>query len=135
MNNMSELSNPDLQTIEEIHTHWISEELAGNSVEIVELCTNDVVWVPPNAPALVGKEAIKQYLNDNSGELKDIQIRDVVIRGNESVAYLTSNYWSRYVAEGTSGMQEATGSHLWVLSKTAGVWQVAVVAWSLYTNE
>jgi uncharacterized protein (TIGR02246 family) len=129
--NMSELSDQDVEAIEAIHDQWIREELAGNSSQIVELCTNDVMWIPPDAPPLVGKEAIAQHLNDNSVNLKDVQIRDVVIRGSDSVAYLTSNYCSRFVAEGTFEMQEASGTHLWVLRNTgAGVWRVAVVAWS-----
>lgn len=128
---MSELSDQDVKAIDEIHDQWISEELAGHSSQLIGLCTNDVRWIPPDAPSLVGKEAIAQHLNDNSVDLKDVQIRDVVIRGSDSVAYLTSSYYSQFVIEGASERQEASGTHLWVLRKTAdGVWKVAVVAWS-----
>jgi ketosteroid isomerase-like protein len=131
--NMSEISDQDVEAIKDIHNQWIREELAGNSCQIFELCTNDVTWIPPDAPSLVGKEAILQYLNGNSVDLKDVQTNDIVIRGSDSVAYLTSSYYSRFLAEGAFEMQEATGAHLWVLRKTAdGVWQVAVVAWSLW---
>ena len=128
---MSELSDQDLEAIEEIHNHWIREELVGNNSAIIELCTDDVRWLPPNAPPLVGKTAVAKYLNDNSVDLKDVQVGDVVISGGSSVVYLTSNYCSRFMIDGNSKMQEAVGAHLWILRKTMdGRWRVAIVAWS-----
>ncbi|MCM3901841.1 MAG: DUF4440 domain-containing protein [Pyrinomonadaceae bacterium] len=132
-NNMSELSDQDLEAIEEIHNYWIREELAGNGSRVIELCTDDVRWMPPNAPPLVGKPAIAQYLSDSTVGLKDVQAGDVVICGSGSVAYLTSSYHSRFVVEGGWELQEAAGTHLWILRKTGGgAWRVAVVAWSLW---
>lgn len=131
--NMSELSDQDVGAIEEIHNYWIREELAGNSARVIELCTDDVRWIPPNAPPLVGKEAIARYLSDSTVLLKDVQVGDVVIRGSRSVVYLTSKYHSRFVVEGGAEMQEAVGAHLWILRKTVSrAWRVAIVAWSLW---
>jgi uncharacterized protein (TIGR02246 family) len=128
---MSELSDQDVEAIEEIHDYWIKEELAGNSSRVVDLCTDDVTWIPPNAPPLVGKEAIAQYLSDSTVGLKDVQSRDVVICGSGSVAYLTSAYHTWFVVEAGSEIQEATGTHLWILRKNGdGAWRVAVMAWS-----
>lgn len=129
---MSELSGQDVDAIEEVHNRWIREELAGNSSQVIELCTDDVKWIPPNAPPLVGKQAIAQYLNDSFVELKDVHVKEVMIRGSGSVAYLTSGYHSRFVGEGQTEMQGA-GTHLWVLRKTGGgACRVAIVAWSLW---
>jgi uncharacterized protein (TIGR02246 family) len=130
---MSELPSQDVDAIEEVHNRWVREELAGDSSHVIELCTDDVRWIPPNTPPLVGKEAIAQYLSDSTVGLKDVQAGDVVICGSGSVAYLTSSYHSRFVVEGSSEMQEATGTHLWILRKTGGgAWRVAIVAWSLW---
>ena len=135
MNSMSELSGQDVNAIDEVHRRWIREELAGNSSQVIEFCTDDVRWIPPNAPPLVGKEAIAKYLDDNSVELKDVQVKDVLIRGSDSVAYLTSGYQSRFVVEGQTDVQECTGTHLWILRKTGdGVWRVAIVAWSSWAG-
>lgn len=134
--NMSELSDQDMEAIEEIHNRWIREELAGNNSEIIELCADDVKWMPPDAPPFAGKKTIAQYLSDNVVHLKNIQISDVVIYGSDSVAYLTSNYHTRFVIKEDSLTQEATGSHLWVLKKTtAGVWQVAIVTWTCWAGD
>ena len=130
---MSELSEQDVDAIEETHDCWIREELAGNSLRVIELCTDDVTWIPPNAPPLVGEKAIALYLDQNSAELKNISVKDTMIRGNGSVAYLTSEFRSRFVVEGQTEIQEVTGTHLWVLRKTGGgKWRVAIVAWSLW---
>ncbi len=128
---MSELPSQDVDAIEEVHNRWVREELAGDSSHVIELCTDDVRWIPPNAPPLVGKGAIAQYLSDSTVGLKDVQAGDVLICGSGSVAYLTSRYRSRFVVEGGSQMLEATGTHLWILRKTGcGMWRVAIVAWS-----
>ena len=132
---MSELSDQDVEAIEEIHNYWIREELAGNSSRIIELCTDDVRWLPPNAPPLVGKAAVAKYLNDNTVDLKDVQVGDVVISGSPTIVYLTSNYYSRFMIDGNSEMQEAVGAHLWILRKTVDErWQVAIVAWSSWES-
>ena len=128
---MSELTSHDVDAIEEVHNRWLKEELAGDSSDMIELCTDDVRWIPPNAPPIVGKEAIAQYLSDSTVGLKDVQAGDVVICGSGSVAYLTSSYHSRFEVEEGSEILEATGTHLWILRKTGcGMWRVAIVAWS-----
>ena len=128
---MSELSGQDVDSIREIHNRWIRAELAGDSSCIVELCADDVRWMPPNAPPLVGKHAIANYLNDDTVGLKQIQVKDVVIHGSGSLAYLSGNYHSQFVVSGGFVMQEARGTHLWIVRKTeCGEWRVAVLAWS-----
>lgn len=130
---MSELSNQDLAAIEEIHERWLSAELRGDYSQVIELCTDDVSWIPPDSPPLNGKNAIARYLTENAVDLKDIQAKDVVIRGNGSLAYLTSYYQTRFMFAGGSEMQEATGSHLWILKRTESrSWRVAIVSWSYW---
>jgi uncharacterized protein (TIGR02246 family) len=128
---MADLTERDKELIAEIHKRWIAAELSGHISEVIELSTDDVTWLPPQSSPLVGKEAIAQYLQQNEVDLKDIQISNLVINGNDTVAYLISNYSSRYVLAGTSETQEARGTHLWILRKARdGGWRVAVVTWS-----
>ena len=130
---MSELSDQDVNEIEEIHNRWIAEELAGNSSHVIDFCTDDVKWIPPNAPPLVGKETIAEYLKNNAVDLRHVQVKDVMIRGSGPVAYLTSDYYSRFTVEKATEIQEVTGTHLWVLRKIEnGRWQVDLVTWSVW---
>jgi uncharacterized protein (TIGR02246 family) len=138
---MSELTGEDLAAIQEIHDRWLSAELRGDHSQVIELCTDDVCWIPPNAPPLNGKHAIAQYLDENTVDLKDIQVRDVLIRGNDSIAYLTGYYhtWFKLPDEAQiqdAKIHESTGAHLWILRKTGnGSWRVAIVSWSYWTSQ
>ena len=130
---MSDLSEQDRKAIEAVHSRWIQEELAGKATRTIALCTTDVKWIPPNGPPLETKDAISKYLNASSVDVKDIQIKDLEIRGSDTVAYLSANYHSRFLIEGEVKPQESTGTHLWILRKTSdGIWLVAVVAWSAW---
>lgn len=130
MNSMGQLSERDITAILELHDRWLKEELAGNEYQIIRFCTDDIRWIPPNTRPLEGKATIAKYLAGNHVELKDIQIADTRVYGSDSLAYLTSNFSTRYVTQQTAGIHESTGTHLWILRNEAGVWQVTVVAWS-----
>jgi uncharacterized protein (TIGR02246 family) len=128
---LAKLADQDVEAIKSIHDRWIAKELAGKSSQIVDLCTNDIQWIPPDARPVVGREAVANYLDAIKAEIKEVEITDLWIRGSDSVAYLTSNYRSRFLTEGISEMHEVTGTHLWLLRKEQrGDWRVAVVTWS-----
>ena len=128
---MTQLSEEDLNSIRKLHDIWIAKELEGNAYEIVDLCTEDVQWLPPDAPPVLGKEEIEKYLATQDAKLLAIDAIDVSVQGSGSVAYLISNYTTRYLIEGHSEVpHEAKGTHMWVLRKERDQWGVAVVTWS-----
>lgn len=142
---MADLSEQDLAAIQDVHDRWINAELHGNHDQVIELCTDDVNWIPPNAPPLNGKHAISAYLDNNRVILQDIQLQNIEIHGNDSVAYLMSSYHTSFsvpddahelpsgsdVKQPSSPLQQVNGTHLWILRKTKdGLWRVAVVTWS-----
>ena len=120
-----------LQTIKDLHNRWIGEELAGNRSKLVDFCTDDIQLIPPDAPPVVGKEAVGKYLVASTVQPKAINISNLSIGGNGSFAYLTSSYRTQFLTEGHAGMHEATGNHLWILHKAdSGDWRIAVLTWS-----
>jgi ketosteroid isomerase-like protein len=125
---MTALSDQDLNHIKDLHRRWIAKELQGNESEVVELCTADVKWLVPDAPPIEGKAEIAKYLASHHVKLETIEVSDPSIEGNETIAYLTSNYRACYVSE--SRLAEAKGTHLWVLRKEDNEWRVAVVTWN-----
>ena len=124
------LSAEDLAAIEKIHSRWIQEELAGNFAEMVELCEDGIILLPPNSWKVVGKEALRQFLESEDVQVQQVRITDVAIQGSGSVAYLTSNYSSDYELPGASVVRQAEGGRLWILCRSAGSWKIAVVSWS-----
>ncbi len=131
---MSELSNRDLQEIRDLHDRWIARELEGDALGVLQLCTDDVQWLVPNSGLLVGKEAARELLAEPDVQIREIQTADIRIRGSGSFAYKTSAYSTRYVAAVSSEVTVTRGTHLWILRKTDGEWQVALVTWQPATT-
>ena len=130
---MSELSAVDLQAIEQLHTRWIDYERAGDNLSLLRLCTDDVMWLPPNSPALIGQQAIIQWLRSSEAKIVNLEITDLRIRGSGSLAYKTSNYSTAYVGTDSPETKSVKGSHVWILHKlTEGGWKVALVTWSTF---
>ncbi len=126
---MSELSNRDLRDIRDLHDLWIAKELEGDALGVLQLCTDDVQWLAPRLEILVGKEAARELLAEPSVEIREIQTADLQIRGSGSFAYKISTYSTRYAAAGSSDVRVTRGTHLWILRKADGQWQVALVTW------
>jgi uncharacterized protein (TIGR02246 family) len=74
---VSELSSHDLQAIADLHKRWIDAELAGDSLAVLRLCTDDVVWIPPDSPVLEGREAIIRWLKRAEVQIISIEISDL----------------------------------------------------------
>lgn len=127
---MPQLSDDDLKAIVELHDRWLEEELAGNDAYIISFCMDSVRWMPPGIPPLEGKHAIAQYLDNNRVDLQEVTFTRTTVHGNDSVAYLMSDFSSRYFTQHSSEIHESNGTHLWILRKEAELWRVAVVAWS-----
>jgi ketosteroid isomerase-like protein len=128
---MTELLDQDVDKIKEVHNRWMELELSGENSKLVDLCTEDIQWLVPNASPIAGKEAIANYLDTNRVDVKEIDLTNLSIHGSGSLAYLTSDYRTRFLTPGHSEMHEARGTHLWVLRKSdRHVWRVAAVAWS-----
>ena len=125
------LSVDDLQAIEAVHRRWIAAENSGNPKAVLELCTDDVEWIPPTEPALKGKQAIDAWLDRPSVSIRDLRISNLRIDGSGSVAYKLAEFETTYVPTGAADAVTVRGTHLWVLHRIAGgSWRVAVATWN-----
>lgn len=128
---MTELSEKDLNSITHLHDIWIAKELEGRAYEVIDLCSDDVRWLPPDASPILGKEEIEKYLATQDAKLLGIDAIDVSVQGSGSLAYLISNYTTSYLIEAHSEIpHQAKGTHLWILRKERDDWRVVVVTWS-----
>lgn len=125
------LADVDVRAIQRLQKRWLDEELAGHSASILDLCTEDVVWMPPAGLALRGKAVVQAWLNASSVQIEDICLSNVRIDGQGLVAYKVADYQTRWIPAGSSHPVTSDGSHLWVLRRrTDSTWSVALVAWS-----
>jgi len=129
---VSEASNRVQQAIMAVQQHWLGYELASDTVGVLGLCVDDVVWLPPNKPALRGKSAVAEWLAGlPENRIRKIEITNVHIDGISGLVYKVADFTTWLDTPGQANNKPVTGSHLWVLREVLPErWRVAVVAWS-----
>lgn len=128
---MPELLVQDFKAIESLQRLWMDEELKGDKEALLELCTDDIRWIPPDAPLVSGKNALRDWLNSRDVQSASIQITDTDTGGSGSVAYLTSQYSKVLVPKGGYLAHTVKGTHFWVLRKTPDKgWRISLAGWN-----
>ena len=105
------LADADLKAIEDLQRQWLAFEAAGATAELVDLCTEDVIWMPPTEPAFRGRSAIQAWLDRPSARIEDVQLSNVRIDGDGAVAYKSADYQTRYVPAGSEPAVASSVSH------------------------
>ena len=121
------------QMILAVQQQWLEYELGGNLTGIVSLCADDVVWLPPNQPALRGRDAVAAWLAAApEHRIRRIEISNVQIHSGGGLAYKLADFATWLGEAGRDTDEPVTGTHLWVLQEALPEhWQIAVVAWSI----
>lgn len=126
------LADEDVRAIRAVHERWLSDEKAGNARAVLDLCADDVVWMPPNGRPLKGRQTILKWLSGPPVEIHDLRIANIVVEGEGRVAWKTCDFVTTYQPAGDRLPSIDRGSHLWVLRKgDDGAWRVAVATWTL----
>jgi len=90
---VSEVSDGVQQAIMAVQQHWLEDELAGDTVGVLALCVDGVVWLPPNEPAIRGKGAVAEWLAALPGNrIRRIEITNVQIDGSRGLAYKVADF-------------------------------------------
>ena len=118
--------------IDQLERRWLTCELEGRPADVLELCSDDVVWLPPGCPPIRGKDAVRAWLATSRDHILDITLTRVSVHGDGSGAHKIANFRTRYVPAGSVDVVTIEGWHLWVLRRDAQTsWLVHAVAWSL----
>jgi uncharacterized protein (TIGR02246 family) len=126
------LAEEDVRAIEALHARWVADERAGNAKAVLDLCDEDVVWLPPGGRPMRGRQAILQWLSGPPVHIHDLRLSNLDIAGDGRVAWKTCEFVTTYQPHGASLPTVDRGSHLWVLHKTEDdVWRVVVATWTL----
>src|SRR5262249_11362453 len=129
---MNRLTEDDVRDIQQIHSHWIEFEVAGEDRRLLALCADDIEFWLPDAPPVLGRTAVSSQLARGSTRIHSIEISGRRIRGSNETAYLTASYKTTFSSAEDSIPRQAFGSHLWVLEKRAGAWVITLVSWSVW---
>ena len=125
------LGDADVRAIEVLHARWLADERAGNARAVLDLCDDDVLWLPPGGRPMRGRQTILQWLSGPSVRVQEVSLSNLEIRGEGGVAWKTCEFATTYVLNGDSAPITERGSQLWVLHRTdAGEWRIVVATWT-----
>ncbi|MBE9170042.1 nuclear transport factor 2 family protein [Pleurocapsales cyanobacterium LEGE 06147] len=124
----------DEQDILTVHKQWIALEESGNASCVLDLCSDDVLWLVPSAGAIRGKAAVKEWFNSQPvSVIERIESFKVEIEVSGGLAVKRADFITKLQVPERSEPVEVRGSHLWTLCKdeAKGCWQVTNVSWSI----
>jgi uncharacterized protein (TIGR02246 family) len=105
---------------------------AGNAGDLAALHTDDAIWMPPNEPALVGKEAIHTWAQ---GLFEQFTVEETVtteeIRVAGDWAFLRGTYTFTMTPKAEGEMQEETGKCIHIVQRQPdGSWKYTRLMWN-----
>ena len=126
------ISKADRGSIENLQRRWLGQESGGRVEGVLQLCTDDIIWIPPTGRALRGRAEILDWLGGQPRTTDEVTLSNLQIDGDEHLAYKVADFRTRSKQTGSEETVVSSGSHMWVLRRnTDDSWKVAVVAWSL----
>ncbi len=122
------LSPEDRDSLEAYAEEWISQCLDRDWDTLVERLTDDVVFMPPDEPAVIGKAAAADFLGtypiitafSSNIESADGRADHAALRGSSAMTMETEEGETRRV-----------GKWLATYRKEGGRWRVATNCWNL----
>ena len=127
------LNDEDITAITALHLEWIRREQTGGAGTVVDLCTDDVVFLAPGQAPIVGRAGVTAWLGQADQNAFSVASEIRSLRGDRSVAYKLAAFRSTMRDTEAGHTHVVSGSHLWVLERDAqGVWRVAFATWSLH---
>lgn len=126
------LRDSDRRAIEDLQRRWLTQESGGGADRLLELCTEDVIWMPPTGRALHGRTEILDWLGGQPQTTDEVTLTTLKIDGDGQVAYKVADFRTSSTQAGSNETLVSSGSHVWVLRRdSADSWKIAVVAWSV----
>ena len=128
-----DLRGPDVSPeLFRIHQDWINAEMRGDVEELLKLCTADVQFLAPGAELIVGKHAVRAFLEASNSQLLSVDTADLRFEAGETFAFKTCRFTTRLERPDGSGLEtKLSGIHAWLLRRDEGRWLVSYVTWHL----
>ena len=125
------LDPSDLLAIEQLAQRWLACELANRVPDVLGLCSEEIVWLPPGHSPVRGKEAIRSWLEGSRDRIVEIRLDHVTVVGDGNGASRMANFTTRYIPPESVESATVAGWHLWMLRRDEdSTWRVTAVAWS-----
>jgi ketosteroid isomerase-like protein len=122
------LSEADIAAINQLGTDFVQATLARDFDRILAQRTDSVVWMPPGAPAIKGKAALRQFLEAGPRAVR-FEATPVYTDGRDDLAFARGSYV--YAAEAGADTVTETGKYVAVLFRQPdGAWLVGLEMWN-----
>lgn len=115
-----------------LHQAWMDAERYSDVQSILDLCSSEIRFFPPDRPIIQGKEAVREFLLSGSDSIDEIEISNIHVEASGSLAYKTAQYFTRLRVSSDKEVTTIRGNHLWVLRQESSHWRVLIVAWSMW---
>jgi len=120
------LSADDVAAINGVIDAVIEADLAGDWAAVAENFVEDLVYMPPNLPAVEGRAAWLEWVQSLDFKIIELAVDVHEIDGRGDLAFVRGKY-AETLAEGDAEPMELDGKWIWILRKQAdGSWKVAV---------
>ena len=120
------LSEEDVVAIKAAHDSFVQAVMTGGWGAVIEFYSEDAVFMPPNAPMIQGREALKAFNKINPPVTAfNITVED--IDGRDDLAYVRGTYSQTIALEGAPEPIQDKGKFLGIMRKQQdGSWLFSV---------
>lgn len=122
------LSQEDRDALEAYIEEWVSQCLDRDWDPLVERLTDDVVLLPPDEPAVIGKAAVADFL-EAYPIMTALSVSTDSADGRADLATIRSSF--DLTVETEDGETRMVGKALFAYRKEAGRWRMATECWNL----
>ena len=122
----------DEATIRGNTTAWVEAYNAGDTDKIVAMYADDAMLMPPDAPAAVGHEAMKQFLTADIAASKAAGVSFALDTETSGVSGDLGWHSGTFHVKDAAGAAVVTGKYLEVWHKADGKW---LMTRDIYNND
>lgn len=115
---------PDSEAIRKATADLAAGINEKNVDRILELYTENSVFMPPNAPLLRGREPLKGFYTDLVSRVSDLKMEPADVAGHGPIAYQSGSYTMNV------GTARDRGKYLMVFRNMNGKWKMEYTSWS-----
>ena len=124
------MSDADLEALRRLRERTEQAENDGNASFFDEVSAADIVLMPPNLPAVVGRAAVVEFMRGFLGHFQ-LRIRDQSeeLQVHHGIALDRGRYSQMLTPKGGQPVPES-GKYLWVYARDDGGWKFSRVIWN-----
>lgn len=122
------LTEAEVEHLRATTEQWASAAMTGDLDALLALYTVDAVVMPPNEPAVQGRDAIREWFESESGPwVESIQLDILEVDGHEELAFVRGRYVMTAAPAAGAPAVTDTGKYLEVRHRMVdGSWLITV---------